>query len=393
MKIGISCHHTYGGSGAVATELGKALAERGHIVHFINRSEPFRLGAFSKNIFYHEVEAMHYPVFECPFYSLALATKIAEVAMYEKLDVVHAHYAIPHALSAMLARQMMEESCSEVKCFRLATTLHGTDITVVGADSSMHGAVRLAINKSDGVTAVSEFLKKETVKLFEPKRDVEVISNFVDTELFYRMPQTGEIRDQLEMDNKKVCIHISNFRPVKRIRDVLKTFHSIVRAVPATLLLVGDGPERSDAEVWVRENGIAEHVRFLGKIDDIVPLLSVSDLMLMPSSGESFGLAALEAMACGVPVIVTNMGGFPEFIGNGKHGYLVELGNVGRMSEKALELLSDSDKWEAFSRNCVEQARKYHVSSLVERYEAFYARLVEEGKDKSKVKSQRSKEE
>ena len=380
MKIGISCHHTYGGSGAVATELGKALAERGHIVHFINRSEPFRLGAFSKNIFYHEVEAMHYPVFECPFYSLALATKIAEVAMYEKLDVVHAHYAIPHALSAMLARQMMEESCSEVKCFRLVTTLHGTDITVVGADSSMHGAVRLAINKSDGVTAVSDFLKKETVKLFEPKRDVEVIPNFVDTELFYRMPQTTQIRDQLELEGEKVCIHISNFRPVKRIRDVLKTFHSIVRTVPATLLLVGDGPERSDAEVWVRENGIAERVRFLGKIDDIVPLLSVSDLMLMPSSGESFGLAALEAMACGVPVIVTNMGGFPEFISNGKHGYLVELGNVGRMSEKALELLSDSDKWKAFSRNCVEQARKYHVSRLVERYEAFYARLVEEGK-------------
>ncbi len=384
MKIGISCHHTYGGSGAVATELGKALAERGHIVHFINRSAPFRLGAFSKNIFYHEVEAMHYPVFECPFYSLALATKIAEVAAYEKLDVVHAHYAIPHALSAMLARQMLEDSCSEVKCFRLATTLHGTDITVVGADSSMHGAVRLAINKSDGVTAVSEFLKKETVKLFEPRRDVEVIRNFVDTELFYRMPQTREIRDQLELDSEKVCIHISNFRPVKRIRDVLKTFHAIVQRVPATLLLVGDGPERSDAEIWVRENGIAEHVRFLGKIDDIVPLLSVADLMLMPSSGESFGLAALEAMACGVPVIVTNMGGFPEFIGNGKHGYLVELGNVGRMSEKALELLVDNDRWKSFSRNCVEQARKYHVSTLVEQYEAFYSRLVEEGKREGK---------
>ena len=394
MKIGISCHHTYGGSGAVATELGKALAGRGHIVHFINRSAPFRLGAFSKNICYHEVEAMQYPVFESPFYSLALATKIAEVATYEKLDVVHAHYAIPHALSAMLARQMLEESCSEVKCFRLATTLHGTDITVVGADSSMHGAVRLAINKSDGVTAVSEFLKNETVKLFEPRPDIEVIPNFVDTELFYRVRHIGEIREQLELDSEKVCIHISNFRPVKRIRDVLKTFHTIVQHVPATLLLVGDGPDRSDAEVWVRENGIAEHVRFLGKIDDIVPLLSVSDLMLMPSSGESFGLAALEAMACGVPVIVTNMGGFPEFIGNGKHGYLVDLGNVGRMSEKALELLNDTDKWETFSRNCVEQARKYHVSSMVERYEAFYTRLVEEEKSvKAKGKGQKNSKE
>lgn len=387
MKIGISCHHTYGGSGAVATELGKALADRGHIVHFINRSAPFRLGTFSKNIFYHEVEAVHYPVFECPFYSLALATKIAEVVTYEKLDVVHAHYAIPHALSAMLARQMLEESCSDARCFRLATTLHGTDITVVGADSSMHGAVRLAINKSDGVTAVSEFLKKETVRLFDPRGEVEVIPNFVDTELFYRLPHTREIREQLELDSEKVCIHISNFRPVKRIRDVLKTFYTIVQRVSATLLLVGDGPERSEAEVWVRENGIAEHVRFLGKIDDIVPLLSVSDLMLMPSGGESFGLAALEAMACGVPVIVTNMGGFPEFIGNGKHGFLVELGNVGRMSEKALELLSDEKKWETFSKNCVEQARKYHVSRLVEQYEAFYTRLVEEERGGKKGKS------
>ena len=380
MKIGISCHHTYGGSGAVATELGKALAERGHIVHFINRSAPFRLGGFTKNIFYHEVEAMHYPVFESPFYSLALATKIAEVATYEKLDVVHAHYAIPHALSAMLARQMLEESCSEIKCFRLATTLHGTDITVVGADSSMHGAVRLAINKSDGVTAVSEYLKRETVKLFDPRREVEVIPNFVDTELFSRMPRAREIREKLGLSSEKVCIHISNFRPVKRIRDVLKTFYVIAKKVPATLLLVGDGPERSEAEVWVRENGIADRVRFLGKIDDIVSLLSVSDLMLMPSNGESFGLAALEAMACGVPVIVTNLGGFPEFIGNGKHGYLVELGNVGRMSEKALELLTDPERWETFSQNCVEQAGKYHVSTLVERYEAFYTRLVEEGK-------------
>ena len=382
MKIGISCHHTYGGSGAVATELGKALAERGHIVHFINRSTPFRLGAFSKNIFYHEVEAMHYPVFECPFYSLALATKIAEVAMYEKLDVVHAHYAIPHALSAMLARQMLEESCADAKCFRLATTLHGTDITVVGADSSMHGAVRLAINKSDGVTAVSEFLKNETVNLFEPNREIEMIPNFVDTERFYRMPGIREIRQQLELDSERICIHISNFRPVKRIRDMLETFHTLVQKMSATLLLVGDGPERSDAETWARENGIGEHVRFLGKIDDIVPLLSVSDLMLMPSSGESFGLAALEAMACGVPVIVTDMGGFPEFIANGKHGYLVELGNVGRMSEKALELLSDADRWQTFSNNCVEQARRYHVSTMVEKYEAFYSRLIEEGKRK-----------
>ncbi len=376
MKIGISCHHTYGGSGAVATELGKALADRGHIVHFINRSAPFRLGTFSKNIFYHEVEAMHYPVFECPFYSLALATKIAEVATFEKLDVVHAHYAIPHALSAMLARQMLEDSCSDAKCFRLATTLHGTDITVVGADSSMHGAVRLAINKSDGVTAVSEFLRSETVKLFEPRRDVEVIANFVDTDLFRRQPDTVHLREQLDLKGRKVCIHISNFRPVKRILDVLKTFRSIEQSVPATLLFVGDGPERSEAENWAREHGIDERVRFLGKISDIVPLLSVADLMLMPSSGESFGLAALEAMACGVPVIVTDMGGFPEFIVNGTHGFLVGLGDVEAMAEKSVALLTDERLWEEFSSNCVEQARKYHVTAMVEQYEAFYMSLL-----------------
>ncbi len=377
MKIGISCHHTYGGSGAIATELGKALARNGHIVHFINRSAPFRLGSFSKNIFYHEVEAMHYPLFECPFYSLALASKIAEVAMYEKLDIVHAHYAIPHALSAMLARQMVEDKCSKSQCFRIATTLHGTDITVVGADSSMHGAVRLAINKSDGVTAVSGYLKRETERLFEPRREIEVITNFVDTNEFKRMLHVEPLREQLGLGSEKICIHISNFRPVKRIKDVLQTFLRIVEKVPATLLLVGDGPDRSDAETWSREHGIAAKVRFLGKIEDIVPLLSVADLMLMPSNAESFGLAALEAMACGVPVIVTDAGGFPEFIVDGKHGYLIAPGNVRRMAYKALELLLDESQRMRFSEACVEQARKFHISMLVRQYEQFYSRLLD----------------
>ena len=380
MRIGISCHHTYGGSGAVATELGKALAERGHVVHFINRSAPFRLGSFSKNIFYHEVETMHYPLFECPFHSLTLATKIAEVATYEKLDVVHAHYAIPHALSAILARQMLDDKCPGRRCFRLATTLHGTDITVVGADSSMEGIVRLAINRSDGVTAVSDYLKNETVRLFDPKKDIEVIPNFVDTDVFARMPDGPAIREKLGLDDEKVCIHLSNFRPVKRIGDVLAAFYAMSKKIPATLLLVGDGPDRSDAEVWVRENGIVDRVRFLGKIDDIVPLLSVSDLMLMPSSGESFGLAALDAMACGVPVIVTTAGGFPEFIADGEHGFLVEAGDVERMVEKGIFLLDDAEAWEKFSRNCVARARAYHIEGLVERYESFYLRLLgEEG--------------
>ncbi|MBF0587016.1 N-acetyl-alpha-D-glucosaminyl L-malate synthase BshA [Prosthecochloris sp. N3] len=376
MKIGISCHHTYGGSGAVATELGKALAARGHVVHFINRSAPFRLGSFTENIYYHEVEAMHYPLFECPFYSLALASKIAEVAMFEKLDIVHAHYAIPHAMSAMLARQMVEDRCRESSCFRIATTLHGTDITVVGADASMQGAVRLAINKSDGVTTVSEYLKRETERLFEPRVPIEVIANFVDTREFQRQSGLERLERQLGLRGEKICIHLSNFRPVKRIGDVLSTFSRVLERVPATLLMVGDGPERSEAEVWVREHGIAGHVRFLGKIDDIVPLLSLADVMLMPSNAESFGLAALEAMACGVPVVVTDAGGFPEFVEHGRHGYLVAPGEVEEMARCCLELLLDDEQHRRMAEACIRQAERYRTSVLVEQYEDFYERLL-----------------
>ncbi|MGB0131235.1 N-acetyl-alpha-D-glucosaminyl L-malate synthase BshA [Chlorobium sp.] len=376
MKIGISCHHTYGGSGAIAAELGKALAGRGHIVHFFSQAAPFRLGTFSKNIFYHEVEAMHYPLFECPFYSLALASKIAAVAFYEKLDVVHAHYAIPHALSAMLARQMLEDKCAEVRCFRLATTLHGTDITVVGADPGMQDVVRLAINKSDGVTAVSGYLQDETRRMFSPKKEISVIPNFVDTALFTRSPDPV-LRGQLGLGSERIVIHISNFRPVKCIGDIVKVFAAITEHIDATMLFVGDGPERSSAEIRVRELGIADRVRFLGKIDDIVPLLSLADLMLMPSNAESFGLAALEAMACGVPVVATDAGGFPEFIESGVHGYLLPPGDIGAMTEKSLTLLQDETLHQAVSAACVRQAKRFETSLLVERYEAFYSELIE----------------
>ena len=377
MKIGISCHHTYGGSGAIATELGKALAARGHAVHFFSKEAPFRLGAFVRNIFYHEVEVMHYPLFDSPFYSLALASKIAEVAFYEKLDLVHAHYAIPHALSAMLALQMLEDKCSDSKCFKLVTTLHGTDITVVGADRGMQDVVRLAINKSDGVTAVSDFLKDETVRMFMPKKEITVIPNFVDTSLFFRSPDM-DICDQLGIGDEKVVIHISNFRPVKCIGDIIRIFNAVSRQVNATLLLVGDGPERSDAEILVREFGIADRVRFLGKLVDIVPLLSIADVMLMPSNAESFGLAALEAMACGVPVVATMAGGFPEFIEPGRHGYLLAPGDIEGMTEKTLLLLSDPQHWHECSEACIQQAKRYEISLLVERYEAYYARLLAE---------------
>ncbi len=376
MKIGISCHHTYGGSGAIATELGKALALRGHTIHFFSQAAPFRLGMYSKNIFFHEVEALNYPLFESPYYALALASKIAEVAFYEKLDVVHAHYAIPHAISALLARQMLEEKCPASPCFRIATTLHGTDITIVGADRSMHDAVRLGINKSDGVTAVSSYLKEETLRMFTPRKSIEVIHNFVDTSAFRRLPGR-EPRELLGLGSEKVVIHISNLRPVKCIPDVLSVFERIQRRIPATLLLVGDGPERSEAETWVRINGLTGKVRFLGKIDDIVPLLSIADLMLMPSNVESFGLAALEAMACGVPVIVTDAGGFPEFVRQGVDGFLHQHGDVEGMSRSALARLEDDEVWQRFSKAAEKQAGQFDTALLVEQYESFYRKLIE----------------
>jgi len=377
MNIGISCHHTYGGSGAIAAELGKALAVKGHRVHFFGQAAPFRLGAFSRNIFYHEVEVMHYPMFDAPFYSLALAAKIAEVAFYEKLDVVHAHYAIPHALSAMLARQMLEDKCSELKCFKIATTLHGTDITVVGADRGMQDVVRLAINKSDGVTTVSGYLKDETVRMFTPRKEITVIPNFVDTSLFFRSPK-NEIREQLGIMNEKILIHISNFRPVKCIGDIIRIFYAVSQRVNAILLLVGDGPERSEAEILVRQFGIVDRVKFLGKLVDIVPLLSIADVMLMPSNAESFGLAALEAMACGVPVVATMAGGFPEFIVQGRHGYLLSPGDIKGMTEKTLLLLADQEHWLECSKACITQAKCYETTLLVEKYEAYYKRLLAE---------------
>jgi N-acetyl-alpha-D-glucosaminyl L-malate synthase BshA len=377
MKIGISCHHTYGGSGAIATELGKALALRGHTVHFFSQAAPFRLGLYSKNIYFHEVEAMNYPLFESPYFALALASKIAEVAFYEKLDVVHAHYAIPHAISALLARQMLEEKSPASRCFRIATTLHGTDITIVGADRSMHDAVRLAINKSDGVTAVSSYLKEETLRMFTPRKPIEVIHNFVDTSVFRRQPGR-DTKELLGLDGGKVVIHISNLRPVKRIMDVLAVFERIQRRIPATLLLVGDGPDRSEAETWVRINGLTSKVRFLGKIDDIVPLLSIADLMLMPSNVESFGLAALEAMACGVPVVVTDAGGFPEFVRHGVDGFLHSHGDVEGMSLSALRILENDEVWQRFSEAAEKQAGQFETALLVQKYESFYRKLIDE---------------
>jgi N-acetyl-alpha-D-glucosaminyl L-malate synthase BshA len=275
----------------------------------------------------------------------------------------------------MLARQMLEDKCSGLTCFKLATTLHGTDITVVGADRGMQDVVRLAINKSDGVTTVSGYLKDETVRMFTPKKEITVIPNFVDTSLFFRSPKL-EIREQLGIGREKIVIHISNFRPVKCIGDIIRIFYAVSQKVNATLLLVGDGPERSEAEILVRQFGIVDRVKFLGKLVDIVPLLSIADVMLMPSNAESFGLAALEAMACGVPVVATLAGGFPEFIEQGRHGYLLPPGDIEGMTEKALLLLADEKHWLACSEECVKQAKRYETTLLVEQYEAYYTKLL-----------------
>ncbi|NTW10812.1 MAG: N-acetyl-alpha-D-glucosaminyl L-malate synthase BshA, partial [Chlorobiaceae bacterium] len=268
-----------------------------------------------------------------------------------------------------------QDKCAEVRCFRLATTLHGTDITVVGADPGMQDVVRLAINKSDGVTAVSGYLRDETRRMFTPKKEISVIPNFVDTAIFSRSPDP-ELQAQLGLGSEKIVIHISNFRPVKCIGDIVKVFAALTGHIDVTMLFVGDGPERGAAEIRVRELGIADRVRFLGKIDDIVPLLSLADLMLMPSNAESFGLAALEAMACGVPVVATMAGGFPEFIVSGEHGFLLEPGDVEGMAAKAMELLSGNDTWSRFSDACVRQAKRYETALLVEQYEAFYTKLL-----------------
>jgi len=305
MKIGIVCYPTYGGSGVVATELGKALADKGHLIHFISYAMPMRLDGYLGNVFYHEVEMASYPVFEFPLYTPALASKIVEVAKFEKLDIVHAHYAIPHAISAYLAREVAGGS------FKIVTTLHGTDITLVGLEPSYLPVLKFSIDRSDGVTAVSRFLKEKTLTNFGLTKEIQVIPNFVDTQK-YRRIDAGEIRAKFAPRGEKILVHVSNFRTVKRVPDAIRVFHEVQKKIPAVFMLVGDGPDRSACELLVRELGIQDRVRFLGKQQELVPILSASDLMLMPSQSESFGLSALEAMACEVPVISSSVGGLPE---------------------------------------------------------------------------------
>lgn len=371
MNIGIACYPTYGGSGVVAAELGKALAERGHRIHFISYALPIRLDGFSENIVFHEVEVSSYPLFDFPLYTPALASKIVEVNRFEKLDIVHAHYAIPHATSAYLAKQILGSND-----LKIVTTLHGTDITLVGLEPSYLPVMKFSIEQSDGVTAVSRFLREKTLTAYHIEKDIEVIPNFVDTKKYRRQEDPSACRS-LAANSEKVLIHVSNFRTVKRVPDVVRIFDLVRRKIPAKLLLVGDGPDRSNCEQLARELGIFEHVKFLGKQIELVPLLSASDLFLIPSQSESFGLSALEAMACELPVVASSVGGLPELVAHDTTGYVAEIGDIERMAKYALDLLTNEAKYRRFAAASRERAiRLFDMGPVVDRYERYYERIL-----------------
>ena len=371
MKIGITCYPTYGGSGVVATELGKALAKRGHQIHFISYAIPMRLNGFMNNIFYHEVEMSTYPLFEFPLYTPALASKMVEVTKFEKLDLIHAHYAVPHATSAYLAKQILADDN-----LRIVTTLHGTDITLVGLEPSFLPVMKFSIEKSDGVTAVSRFLKEKTLTNYNVQKDIEVIPNFVDTQLFTRM-EKPDARNAIAPKGEKVLIHISNFRLVKRVTDVIRIFDLVQKKIPSKLLLVGDGPDRSSCENLSRELKLEDRVMFLGKQAELVELLSASDLFLMPSQSESFGLSALEAMSCGVPVVSSSVGGLPELNVHGETGYIAEIGDVERMAKYAIELLTNDTRREMFAKAGRRRAvENFDIEHIVVQYERHYERIL-----------------
>ena len=378
MKIGITCYPTYGGSGVVATELGKTLALKGHEVHFISYAMPSRLSSYVDNIFYHEVEMYSYPLFEFPLYSIALTSKMVEVAQFNDLDLIHAHYAVPHATSAYLAREILKKESKNGKNIKIITTLHGTDITLVGLEPSFLSTMKFSIEQSDGVTAVSKFLKDKTIMSYSVEKDIEVIPNFINTEKYKRKKskETECFRRNFASDDEKILIHVSNFRPVKRVPDVIKVFSVVRNSIPAKLMLVGDGPERSECERLCRELGITEYVKFMGKQDSLSEILSIADLFVMPSQSESFGLSALEAMSCEVPVISSSVGGLPELNLHGKTGYIAEFGDTERMAKYAVELLSNEKKYKMFSSNARERAEDFNEKKIIGIYEGFYEKVL-----------------
>ncbi|MDR7075303.1 N-acetyl-alpha-D-glucosaminyl L-malate synthase BshA [Neobacillus niacini] len=371
LKIGITCYPTVGGSGVVATELGKMLAEKGHEIHFISSSIPFRLNRIYHNIYYHQVEVNQYSVFQFPPYDIALASKMAEVANREKLDILHVHYAIPHAVCAILAKQM---SKVDVK---IVTTLHGTDITVLGYDPSLTEAIKFGIEKSDVVTAVSRSLIEQTHELIQPDKQIETVYNFIDQRIYQKRDANHLKKEFGIKEDEKVVIHVSNFRPVKRVQDVVKTFARISETMPAKLLLVGDGPEMTPVCRLVKKLGLTDKVHFLGKQENLEELYSISDLKLLLSEKESFGLVALEAMACGVPCIGTNVGGMPEVIQHGETGYICELGDIADISSKAILLLSNQQLHQEFANNGVLVVNeKFRAEQIVGQYEQLYYKLL-----------------
>jgi N-acetyl-alpha-D-glucosaminyl L-malate synthase BshA len=372
MKIGITCYPTYGGSGVIATELGKELALRGHEVHFISYALPFRLSSYIENIVFHEVEISSYPLFEFPLYSLALASKMVEVAEFEDLDLLHVHYALPHATSAFLAKQMIKSK----KDLKIITTLHGTDITLVGLEPSFLPLVRFSIEQSDGVTAVSRFLKEKTITNYSCEKPIEVIPNFIDSDLYKPDGKTA-FREHIAPNGEKVLVHTSNFRPVKRVPDTIKILKKVIEDVPAKLILIGDGPDRSECERLCRQLDMDDHVKFLGKQEGLVEILNSADLFLIPSQSESFGLAALEAMACGLPVISSSVGGLPELISHNETGFIAEIGDVDRMAKYVVDLLSNDKKYKLFSKNARNRAvNKFDKSKIIPIYEKHYQTIL-----------------
>lgn len=376
MKIGIVCYPTFGGSGVVATELGKALADHGHQVHFVTYNQPARLDFFSENLFYHEVAVSKYPLFEYPPYELALASRLVDVVRFEKLDILHVHYAIPHASAAFMAKQILMTYGIYIP---VVTTLHGTDITLVGKDRTYQPVVTFSINKSDGVTAVSENLRKDTYEFFEIENEIRVIPNFIDMKRF-SLKAKDHFKKAIAPAGEKILIHTSNFRKVKRTTDVIKIFAKVIERIPSKLLMVGDGEERSECEQLARDLGVSDNVRFLGKQDAIEEILSVSDLFLMPSRSESFGLAALEAMACKVPVISSTAGGLPELNVDGVTGFLKEIGDVDGMAESAVYILEDENRLKTFKENSLARAKEFDLSIILPVYESYYTEVIEKSK-------------
>jgi N-acetyl-alpha-D-glucosaminyl L-malate synthase BshA len=370
MKIGITCYPTYGGSGVVATELGHELARRGHHVHFITYALPSRLDVFAERVVYHEVTVPSYPLFQYAPYDLALATRMADVAVHEGLDLIHVHYAIPHAISAHLAREMVE-----TRRLAVVTTLHGTDITIVGQDRSYLPVTRFGIERSDAVTAVSEHLRTVTIEVFSPRREIEVIPNFIDPERW--KPPSSDARSCFAKDGQRLVLHVSNFRPVKRVLDVVEIFDRLQKTIPARLLMIGDGPDRPAAEALCREKGLASSVAFLGNMPALEELMPSADLYVLPSNSESFGLSALEAQACGVPVLGYEVGGLPEVIELGKTGFLREVGDVDGLAADAVALLTDPRRLAEMRAASRERAvRLFDADTMVGRYLALYERVL-----------------